>query len=126
MVTDRFEFPSVLDIREYTTDASDSIPYQLKSVALHSGTVDERSYSSVVRICGQWFVIDESGVWTLDDRSFKKKTFSAGSTCAHLLFYVKTGAKVVIEKIRRGAHSVHKNSPGKLIFVRMHQVRFRQ
>jgi hypothetical protein len=40
MVTDRLEFPSVLDIRECTTGASDSIPYQLKCVVLHSGTAD--------------------------------------------------------------------------------------
>jgi hypothetical protein len=98
MVTDRFRFPSVLDIREYTTDASNSIPLQFKSVVLRSGIVDTGSFSLVVQICRQWFAIDESGVSTLDDRNFTEKAFGAGSTCAYLPFYIKTGVKAVIEK----------------------------
>jgi hypothetical protein len=59
--------------------------------------VDTGSFSLVVQICRQWFAIDESGVSTLDDMSFTEKAFGAGSTCAYLLFYVKTGVKAVIE-----------------------------
>jgi hypothetical protein len=94
MVTGRFDFRSVLDIREYTTYASDSILYQLKGIVLHSGTVDTRSYSSVVQIYGQSFAIDESVVSRLDDRSFTEKAVGAGSTCSSLLFHVKTGVKL--------------------------------
>ena len=91
-VNSRYEFPLELDLGKLMVDSSQSIPYRLTGIVLHSGTVDSGHYTSLIKYGAKWYCFDDRTVSEWDPKNMAADTFGGSQRSAYLLFYQKSSA----------------------------------
>jgi ubiquitin carboxyl-terminal hydrolase 22/27/51 len=77
-------FPDTLDMSPYLTQAHGGLLYDLSSIVVHSGSLNQGHYVAYVRIDGTWHLFDDAYVAESDPATVQHQA-------AYLLFYERRG-----------------------------------
>lgn len=98
-LNDQFEFPSELNMKEFTTEflnsqelsADQYYLYTLKGIVIHYGRAEQGHYYSLIKIEEQWFEFNDTQVTEIREEAVKFKAFGKSESgtvpSAYLLIY---------------------------------------